>query len=126
MTGILVISTLLATVGIVRAQSPSRWRDQLRAKGFLQYLSLIGIEGCVSLEPRPTIVSLGIAMSGPGPPLPFIRILLLATCLCPSLVPELAQFFQLQKLGGSAPNFVQACRRLHAQAVCEGTRSESS
>jgi len=126
MTGVLMIPTFHATVGVIRTQSPSGWRDQLCAKGFLQYFPSIGVEGCVLWEPRPTIVSFGIVSSRPRPSLSLLLILLLAACFCPSLVPELAQLFQLHVLSGWTPKFVQTCRRLHAQAVCERTRSESS
>jgi len=104
MTGVLMILILLAAIDVVETKGPSGWRDQLRAKGFLQYFPSIGVEGCVSWEPRPTIISLGITPSRPS--LAFLLILLLAARLCPSLVPKLAKLFQLHKLGGSTPKFV--------------------
>ena len=123
-TSILMIPTLLATVDIIRAQSPSGWRNQLRTKGFLQYFPSASVEGCVSWELRPTIVSLGITSSRPGPSLSFLLILLLVARLYPSLVSKLAKLFQLHKLGGSTLKFVQSCCRLNTQAVCERTQSE--
>ena len=59
-----------------------------------------------------------------GPSLSFLFVLLLVARLCPSLGPELVQLFQVHEHGGSSPKFVQACRGLHAQAICERTRSE--
>ena len=119
MSAVLVVSTLLSSVDIIRVGHFPWRRDQLGVESLVQNPSLLDHKGCVSREPDwsvSVVYASVVPLTWPGLVV-FLLFVLLSDGLSTGLVTELSEFFQLHVLSGSLPQLVQAVDRLHAPAV---------